>query len=985
MVARDAYPVTSIRSLAHADAGAGTLRPADTGQIPLRELLLPLRRRWRLLLVAALVGLLLAALYVPSMQPRYASQTVLILDRASNDIATIDTPLTRLVVDSETIASEIEILYSRKLGEQVIEAQRLLDTDEYAVPAALSGPLARAHDAVDRFVGASLGGNGTVRDVRAVAPAGSAGELASGTGADGAGGSSPRERALQAGVDRFQRNLRIDRKGISRAVVVTFYSDDAQRAADVVNEIAKQYVAQQLALRSAQEAEATHRLQDQIDALRSRLARSEVKIEDYRQRIGQTSDDGVSVNQRNIAALNAQRVVAQTEYAAAAALYEEAQRLAATPAAFASLPSTDISPALPQLRTSELDAERELRELSLTYGARHPLVLEARERLDGARSGIRAEISESLAVIEGKTAIARSSREALQREIARLETQESSTWPIRADLLALERERTSDAERLDFYSGRLREISQALSVDNLEPFARVISRGTVSDGVQFPSRAAVLAIVPVLATLACMAWLLLARLFERPVDDALPRLPRGASWLSGLPKVGGLRRLPFFGRRPLALDAGFAAALRTTVDNLDIALAGRGRRVVVITGLARGDGATSLAAGIANESARRGRRTVLVDFDLRRPGAGGEPARRGESGTASAVPSGTDGGPSGTGVGAWADAGALPPDAFTLSRDGRLHTLRAGDAGIDTGALLGGTRPARLLERLAGDFELVVVDSPPILDFPDSGLLSLSADLSLVTVTPGSLFGERRASLDRAIGRLRATDERLVGLVLNEADPRMLEDSMAAYVGSDHYYDRVVRPGGTPRPVAGRRDERDARRRRDDRPGLDGLDGPEAADRRTGPDGSLDGTPDDGTGVRSVRRTLHRESWLLRQPFDGFTIRMLTVSERPDDLRSVASPFPDEPLACYRRLGDGGEGDEPCHVMLLGVYRTRDEAERRIDELGDIAALLPLEVQRISTVQRDILRYRHAAEARPRSRRAGELPGGIPATLSPAH
>ena len=925
--------MTSARSVAHADGTAVRhvdARPADAGQIPLGELLSPLRRRWRLLLGAALAGLLLAALYVPSMQPRYASQTVLILDRASNDIATIDTPLTQLVVDSETIASEIEILYSRKLGEQVIDALGLLDTDEYGPAPEAEGPLARARVALGRL---------------ATGPSRTAG---GGDAADDAAARSPREIALQAAVARFQSNLRIDRKGISRAVVVTFFSDDARRAADVVNEIATQYVAQQLALRSAQEAEATRRLQGQIDALRARLAESEVRIADYRQRIGQTSEDDVSVNQRNIAALNAQRVVAQTEHSAATALYEEARRLADEPAAFAALPSTEISPALPQMRTSALDAERRLAELSPIYGERHPLVRRAQEELELAREGIRGEIVQSLATLKGKAAIAKSREEALRREIARLETEESSTWSMRAELLALERERAADAERLDFYSGRLREISQALSVDNLEPFARVISRGTVSERVQFPSRSAVLLIVPLLATLACMAWLLVARLFERPVEETLPRLPRGASWLSGLPKVGRLHRLPLVRRRALARDAGFAAALRTTLDNLDIALAGRTRRVVVVTGLARGDGASSLAAGIANESAARGRSTVLVDADLRRAGAaGGSERDRDRSADA-------------------AD-GAVPDAAFATARDGLLRKLHARDAGLDTGALLGGVRPARLLEHLADEAELVVVDSPPILDFPDGGLLARSADLSLIVATPTSLSGERGASLDRAVDRLRAAGEHLVGVVLNEADPRMLEDSMAAYVGSDHYYDRVVTLGGTPAPgaVDPRRHDDGARARDDDARGRAArpaaLFEASSEDDGASRDDAATRDPARAGRARTVRRTVHREPWLLRQPFDGFTIRMLTVSERPDDVGGVASPFGDEPLACYRRTGDGGE---PCHVMLLGVYPTRAAAERRVAGLDDVATLLPLEVLPLSEVQREILRERRFSGAR---------------------
>ncbi len=88
------------------------------------------RRRWLIIGVVIITSLIGAAV-LTSLTPRYRSHAVIALDRASNHSATFDTPLTSLVVDGEAVASEIELIYSRELIEQVVVDQQLLDTKEY--------------------------------------------------------------------------------------------------------------------------------------------------------------------------------------------------------------------------------------------------------------------------------------------------------------------------------------------------------------------------------------------------------------------------------------------------------------------------------------------------------------------------------------------------------------------------------------------------------------------------------------------------------------------------------------------------------------------------------------------------------------------------------------------------------------------------------------------------------------------------------------
>jgi len=182
-----------------------------------------------------------------------------------------------------------------------------------------------------------------------------------------------------------------------------------------------------------------------------------------------------------------------------------------------------------------------------------------------------------------------------------------------------------------------------------------------------------------------------------------------------------------------------------------------------VTSSDAGEGKTVTAANLAAALAQAGRRVVLLDCDMRKPRAHkvlGLDARAGMS-TYLSGNCVLEEAVQGTGVPGLdaVAAGPLPPNPAELLLSGRM-----GEA----------------LERLSGEYEHVVVDSPPLLAVADARVLAPQVDGAVLVVRWGETPRGRVLEARRLLEGVRC---RVLGAVLNGADMRE-----AGYGGYARYY-----------------------------------------------------------------------------------------------------------------------------------------------------------------------------------------------------
>jgi len=209
-----------------------------------------------------------------------------------------------------------------------------------------------------------------------------------------------------------------------------------------------------------------------------------------------------------------------------------------------------------------------------------------------------------------------------------------------------------------------------------------------------------------------------------------------------------------------------AEAYRTLRTNLIFSQAVQRIKTLVVTSAAPGEGKTTTAANLAVVYAQQGMRVLLVDCDLRRPSVHGVFGIDKEPGFTQVV------------------MGLV--DARTAVRKTaieNLFVLPSGTLPPNPAELLGGDQSRAALAALAESFDMLIVDTPPVLAAADSAILGRDADGVLMVLRVGKT---ERAAAQRARQQLAAVGARVVGAVLNDPDHKLV--GYSAYHGYEYSY-----------------------------------------------------------------------------------------------------------------------------------------------------------------------------------------------------
>jgi capsular exopolysaccharide synthesis family protein len=193
----------------------------------------------------------------------------------------------------------------------------------------------------------------------------------------------------------------------------------------------------------------------------------------------------------------------------------------------------------------------------------------------------------------------------------------------------------------------------------------------------------------------------------------------------GLPVIGSVPRIParilHYQGTPKKSHQAWQLRLTESVDGISARLLRRAeteqRRVVMVTSAVNGEGKTTLTAQLAMSLARAGRRTLLVDFDLRRP-------------TFDEV----FGLPRAPGLSEVLRSEADLANCVHATGTENLFVLTAGNWDRFALSALGNHCVGSMFKELREDYEFVIVDTSPILPIADSRLVSQHVDSVVLCV-----------------------------------------------------------------------------------------------------------------------------------------------------------------------------------------------------------------------------------------------------------
>lgn len=197
--------------------------------------------------------------------------------------------------------------------------------------------------------------------------------------------------------------------------------------------------------------------------------------------------------------------------------------------------------------------------------------------------------------------------------------------------------------------------------------------------------------------------------------------------------------------------------LRTNLQFLDIA---DRPQSIVITSSLPGEGKSTTSINVAITLADAGTRVALIDADLRRPSVAKYMGLEGKVGLTTVL------------IGR-----ASVEDVIQPWGNGYLHVLPAGQVPPNPSELLGSLAMANLLDKLTSQYDVVIIDTAPLLPVTDAAILSKLTGGALLVVGADKLH---RNQLAESVGALETVGARILGIVVNR-QKRKQSDQYAYY------------------------------------------------------------------------------------------------------------------------------------------------------------------------------------------------------------
>ncbi|MEU0412067.1 polysaccharide biosynthesis tyrosine autokinase [Streptomyces griseorubiginosus] len=238
----------------------------------------------------------------------------------------------------------------------------------------------------------------------------------------------------------------------------------------------------------------------------------------------------------------------------------------------------------------------------------------------------------------------------------------------------------------------------------------------------------------------------------REALDTTVKTSEALGELTSLPVLGHIPYDRSSARQRIAMDSAStsvrAEAFRKLRANLQFAQVDDRPRVIVVTSSVPGEGKTTTAVNLALSLADAGLRTCLIDADLRRPSVAGTFGLVQDAGLTTVL------------------IGQARAEDVTQQAGGRLTVLTSGAVPPNPTELLASERMREVLGELAGTFDVVVVDSAPLLPVADT--------IGLAPLVDGVLFVVRASKTGRdqvrgAAESLSRTGVRILGTVFSMA------------------------------------------------------------------------------------------------------------------------------------------------------------------------------------------------------------------------
>ncbi|NTE58674.1 polysaccharide biosynthesis tyrosine autokinase [Agrobacterium tumefaciens] len=725
-----------------------------------------IRRQWRIVLATIAIAGTIGLAYAATAVPIYSATATLLIDRNNSQVVEQLSTIGGVIEDEASILSQVEVLQSETIGLAVVDNLNLAENQEFRATRAslLSSMLGTVRSLVNVSQWFSPAKEAVVDD----------GTL---------------KRALS---DRLLQGLSVKRIGRTYALELTYNSTSPALAAQIVNAVAAAYLVDKLNSKYEATKRASDWLSDRIAELRQRALDTDLAVQKFRaeHNLIETGNNGLLSDQQ-LAELNSAQILAQSETARARARVQRIEHILATDDVDAVVTDILDSSVANDLRKKYLESSKIEAEITGRLGKNHVQAVRLRNEMQEYRRLMFQEVSRIAQSYKSDLEVAEARERTLEASVAKATTVSNSASQTQVQLRELQREAETYKNMYQTFLQRYQEAMQQQSFPVTE--ARVISKAIPPKIPSKPNKPMLLALFMIMGAAAGGGIAMFREFRDRffrtgeQVRDVL-----GLEFLGNTPLIPNK---PVEEILPKAQESGptatrpssvaryavdhplssFAETLRSTRLALDLGIPAKsGARVVGVVSALPSEGKSTISINLAQLLAGQGARVLLLDADIRNPGATRALGRHAGEGLLEVLLEGRN------------------------VRDVLLHDEKTGLAFLPTvvkqrvphsSELLTSPQMHKLLAEASGVFDYIIVDLPPLGPVVDARAMASRID-GFVFVTEWGKTARRavRNTIENEV-HIR---KKCLGVILNKVDTEKLK-LYRAYGSSEYYYSRYTR------------------------------------------------------------------------------------------------------------------------------------------------------------------------------------------------
>jgi succinoglycan biosynthesis transport protein ExoP len=720
-----------------------------------------LNRRKALIIGSGLLAVALMALIIAQATPMYKASARIMLDtrtftpvKAEAALSGVDT------MNMGAIQSELEVIQSEFLIGRVVDRLGLASNPEFngtKPPGFLDSSLAPIRELWHSGIASLLAPPQARQPQAAPTPA--------------RGKTDDSDPGRRTAIGTVAGHLSVSLLGRTFVIVITVESTDGTMSARIANAIAEVYLADQVDNKNEANRRATEWLEERLAELRRNLQVAEEAVATYRRDKGLAGSPEGVVSTQTLSDLNQRYIAAKTRRIEKESRLVALSKASLNPNEVANIAEVANNATLSTLRQQEADLNRKIAEYQTTFGPNHPKVVQAQAELAAVRSRFLAATQSLTLAIRAELDAAKSEEEELRTQVEKSSVMVGATSQYEAELKQLEREAQSNRGLYESFLNRFKELREQQDIQRAD--ARILAYAWPAGAPSSPQYKTGLFAAFLIGCLLGMAGAVAAEKLDRVFRSASQvEKATGVAVLGMVPLIKGSAGLRA-NMVTQVLDrttSSAAEAMRAVFTAISLSNLDRPARVIAVTSSTPAEGKTTFAAALGGllTKMNASRRVLLVDLDLRQAKLAVALGLKDRGGTIDEYLMGTK----------------------TLDECIRRHDVSGVDyicARADTPnapEILESHAMKAALATFADRYDLVILDSPPVMAVSDARIISQLADYTIFIVhwakTPRDVVKSAVAAL------LGVTDR--VGIVINKVN--LAKHALYEYGDYGDYYSR---------------------------------------------------------------------------------------------------------------------------------------------------------------------------------------------------